>query len=90
MTSASPTPTPPACGRAAGAAGLAGLRAPRFAFMQPLGVAISTLALAGLLITGGGLPFLATTTAPVSAPAPADTGATGGAAVARGADRARG
>ena len=49
--------------------------------MQPLGVAISTLALAGLLITGGGLPFLATTTAPVSAPAPADTGATGGAAV---------
>ena len=60
---------------------LAGLRSPRFAFMQPLGVAISTLALAGLLITGGGLPFLATTSAPVSAPAPAGTSASGGAAV---------
>jgi hypothetical protein len=60
---------------------LTGLRSPRFAFVQPLGVAISTLALAGLLITGSGLPFLATTSAPVSAPAPAETGASGGAAV---------
>ena len=59
----------------------AGLRSPRFAFVQPLGVAISTLALAGLLITGGGLPFLATTSAPVSAPAPAGTGGADGAAV---------
>jgi hypothetical protein len=60
---------------------LAGLRSPRFAFMQPLGVAISTLALAGLLITGGGLPFFATTTAPLSDAAPGGATSGGGAAV---------
>jgi hypothetical protein len=60
---------------------LASLRAPRFAFMQPLGLAISTLALAGLLISGGALPFLATT-APAGAPAPAaDSSGSGGASV---------
>jgi hypothetical protein len=60
---------------------LANLRSPRFAFMQPLGVAISTLALAGLLISGGALPFFATTE-PASAPAPAaDTTGSGGAGV---------
>ncbi len=58
--------------RPAGWRGLvAALAGPRFSFAAPLGTAMATLGLVGLLIAGPGLPFGTATSAPAMAPAPA-------------------